>query len=97
MSRGTGEATTERTKMNLRETMTETWFGEGQVFSRLIIRPREIGGTKMIDGILMNAIPSYITDVYIDLTHAQTLDEAIDIIYKEDGEWYDGLTLEDES
>ena len=51
----------------------------------------------MIDGILMNAIPSYITDVYIDLTHAQTLDEAIDIIYKEDGEWYDGLTLEDES
>ncbi len=82
--------------MKLRETMTETWFGEGQLFRRLIIRPREIDGTVMIDGILMDAIPSYITDVWIDLTHTQTLDEAIDAIRREDGEWYDGLTLEDE-
>ena len=81
--------------MKLIEQLTETWFGEGQVFSRLIIRPRELGGTKMIDGILMEATPSYITDVYIDLTHAQTLDEAIDIIYKEDYQWFDALTVED--
>lgn len=78
--------------MKLIEQLTDTWFGEGQVFSRLIIRPRD----GQVDGILMNATPTYITDVYIDLTHAQTLDEAIDIIYKEDSQWYDGLTLEDE-
>ena len=81
--------------MKLREQLTETWFGEGQLFTRLIIRPREIDGTKMIDGILMKATPSYIADVYIDLTHAQTLDEAIDLIYKEDFQWFDSLTVED--
>ena len=49
----------------------------------------------VIDGILMDAIPSYIQDKFIDLTHTRSLDEAIDAIRREDGEWYDALTLED--
>jgi hypothetical protein len=81
--------------MKLRETLTETWFGEGQTFRRMIIRPREIGGVVTIDGILMDAISPYIRNVYLDLSHAQTLDEAIDIMYKEDFGWYDALTMED--
>lgn len=79
--------------MKLRDTLTETWFGEGQVFSRLIIRPRD----GQIDGILMEATPSYIKDVYMDLSHAETLDEAIDIIRREDGQWYDTLTDQDDA
>lgn len=79
--------------MKLRDTLTETWFGEGQVFGRLIIRPRD----GQIDGILMEATPSYIGDVYIDLSHAETLDEAIDIIRREDGQWYDTLTDQDDA
>lgn len=77
--------------MKLTETLTETWFGEGQTFRRLIIRPRD----GQIDGILMDAISPYIRDVYLDLTHAQTLDEAIDLMGKEDFGWYDALTMED--
>ena len=79
--------------MTLIEELTETWFGEGQIFRRLIIRNNK--NTGQIDGILMEATPSYIKDVYIDLTHAQTLDEAIDIIHSKDFSFYDALTLED--
>ncbi len=75
--------------------VSETWFGEGLLFKRLIIRPREMDGTFVIDGILMDAVPSYIQDKFIDLTHTQSLDEAIYAIRREDGEWYDALTLED--
>lgn len=75
--------------------LSETWFGEGLVFKRLIIRPREMDGTFVIDGILMDAIPSYIQDKFIDLTHTQSLDEAIHIIRSKDAGWYNALTFED--
>ena len=79
--------------MTIREELTEAWFGEGMLFRRLIIRNNK--NTGEIDGILMDATPSYIRPKFIDLSHARTLDEAIDIIRSEDFDWYDALTLQD--
>jgi hypothetical protein len=79
--------------MTIREELTETWFGEGMLFRRLIIRNNK--NTGEIDGILIDPLPSYIAPVFIDLSHARTLDEAIDIIRSEDFDWYDALTLQD--
>lgn len=79
--------------MALRDELPEAWFGEGLLFSRLIIRNNK--NTGQIDGILMDATPSYISPIFIDLSHVETLDEAIAIIQNEDFVLYDTLTLED--
>jgi hypothetical protein len=67
----------------------DTWFGEGLLWKRLIIR--NLDGT--VQGLMMNAVPSYIKDKQIDLSHCNSLDEAIDELRKEDFDYYDELTL----
>lgn len=64
------------------------WFGEGLLWKRLIIRP--LFGE--IQGILKDATPSYIADRFIDLSHAETLDEAIEELKQMDWQYYTELT-----
>ena len=67
----------------------EAWFGEGQLFKRLIIRESINGG---VDGFLMDAIPSYIGMKHIDLSHHETLEDAIEEITQTDWQYYTELT-----
>lgn len=69
--------------------LSETWFGEGMLWKRLIIR--ELFG--QIQGILMDAQPSYMRDQMIDLSHHTCLDDAIQELTRLDYEYDDAITL----
>ncbi len=67
----------------------DTWFGEGLLWKRLIIR-NFFGG---VQGILMDAVPEWIQTKEIDLSHCDDIDQAIKEITKLDSDYYDELTL----
>lgn len=70
----------------------EKWFwkGEGQLWKKLVVRY----SNGKIDGILMDPQPNWIQDKFIDLSFAETLDDAILTLKREDFETYVELTLE---
>jgi hypothetical protein len=68
--------------------LEDTWFGEGLLWKRLIIR-NFFGG---VQGILMDS-ESFMNDREIDLSHVNSLEEAIQIIQQEDYDYYYELTL----
>jgi hypothetical protein len=75
--------------MNIQDHPVQTdWEGEGEIWKRLIIRPN----FQKLEGLLIEATPSYIADKMIDLTHATTLDEAIEELKQIDWQYYIELT-----
>jgi hypothetical protein len=64
------------------------WEGEGLLWKRLIIRPNG----QQLEGLLIDATPSFMTDKMIDLTRATTLDEAIEELKQIDWEYHRELT-----
>lgn len=68
--------------------LEDTWFGEGLLWKRLIIR-NFFGG---VQGILMDS-ESFMNYREIDLTHVKSLEEAIQIIQQMDYDFYCELTL----
>jgi hypothetical protein len=67
----------------------DTWFGEGLLWKRLIIR----NFFGEVQGILMDAVPEWIQTMEIDLSHCADIDQAIKEITKLDSDYYDELTL----
>lgn len=65
------------------------WDGDGLLWKRLHVR--SIGDE--VQGIMTDAVPSWINDKIIDLSWASTIDEAIEALRREDYDFHSELSL----